>query len=271
MITQRLCQDWQKSRASYEDAFMKAADLHTKRIRDLKTEDYQQIIDDLIKRGLSRSLCEKQRLLFSQICQYAMKQDIIDKNYAQFLELPSKGEAKTRILTAEEIQRITDMTSDPIHGSTAKITLVLCYTGMRINELLLMERENVHLNERYMIGGEKTAAGRNRTIPIHRDIMPYIAEWLDGNETKWLLHTSAGTAKNDDNVRKAFRKLMKACHIEGVTPHTCRHTAATNLVAAGVRPEIIKQIWGHSDFSMTVNRYTHTKAEDLINGIDLLI
>ncbi len=308
----------EKSRASYEDAFLKAAELHPKRIRDLKTENYQQIIDNLVKRGLSRSLCEKQRLLFSRICQYAMKQDIIDKNYAQFLELPSKGEAKTRILTAEEIQRITAMASDPIHGNTAKITLVLCYTGMRINELLLMERDNVHLSERYMVGGEKTAAGRNRTIPIHRDIIPYIAEWLDGNETKmerdnvhlserymvggektaagrnrtipihrdiipyiaewldgnetkWLLHTSAGTAKNDDNVRKAFRKLMKACHIEGVTPHTCRHTAATNLVAAGVRPEIIKQILGHSDFSMTVNRYTHTKAEDLIHGIDLLV
>ena len=187
------------------------------------------------------------------------------------MELPSKGEAKTRIMSSEEIQQITSMVSDPIYGSTAKITLVLCYTGMCINELLLMERENVHLSERYMAGGEKTAAGRNRIIPIHRDIMPYIAEWLNGNETKWLLHTSAGTAKNDDTVRKAFRKLIKICHIEGVMPHTYRHTAATNLVAAGVRPEIIKQILGHSDFSMTINRYTHTKAEDLVHGIDLLV
>lgn len=260
----------QKSRSSYEDAFAKAADLHPRRIRDLKTEDYQQVIDSLVQRGLSRSLCEKQRLLFSKLCQYAMKQDIIDKNYAQFLELPSKGEAKTRVLSDEEIGRIRSMLDDPKLGPTAEIALVLCYSGMRINELLQMERENVHLADRYMVGGEKTDAGRNRTIPIHREIVPIIEKWMDGNSTRWLLHTSAGTAKDADNVRKAFRSLMKACEISGVTPHTCRHTAATKMVAAGVRPEIIKQILGHSDFSMTVNRYTHTQPADLVKGIDLI-
>lgn len=259
-----------KSRQSYEDAFAKAADLHSRRIRDLKTEDYQQVIDSLVQRGLSRSLCEKQRLLFSKLCQYAMKQDIIDKNYAQLLELPSKGEAKTRVLSDEEIERIHGMLCDPKLGPTAEIALVLCYSGMRINELLQMERANVHLADRYMVGGEKTDAGRNRTIPIHREIIPIIAKWMDGNTTSWLLHTSAGTAKDADNVRKAFRSLMKACEISGVTPHTCRHTAATKMVAAGVRPEIIKQILGHSDFSMTVNRYTHTQPADLVKGIDLI-
>lgn len=259
-----------KSRQSYEDAFAKAADLHSRRIRDLKTEDYQQVIDSLVQRGLSRSLCEKQRLLFSKLCQYAMKQDIIDKNYAQLLELPSKGEAKTRVLSDEEIGRIRGMLGDPKLGPTAEIALVLCYSGMRINELLQMERANVHLADRYMVGGEKTDAGRNRTIPIHREIIPIIAKWMDGNTTSWLLHTSAGTAKDADNVRKAFRSLMKACEISGVTPHTCRHTAATKMVAAGVRPEIIKQILGHSDFSMTVNRYIHTQPADLVKGIDLI-
>lgn len=259
-----------KSRQSYEDAFAKAEDLHSRRIRDLKTEDYQQVIDSLVQRGLSRSLCEKQRLLFSKLCQYAMKQDIIDKNYAQFLELPSKGEAKTRVLSDEEIGRIRGMLGDPKLGPTAEIALVLCYSGMRINELLQMERENVHLADRYMVGGEKTDAGRNRTIPIHREIVPIIAKWVDGNSARWLLHTSAGTAKDADNVRKTFRSLMKACCIEGATPHTCRHTAATKMVAAGVRPEIIKQILGHSDFSMTVNRYTHTQPADLVKGIDLI-
>ena len=259
-----------KSRQSYEDAFAKAANLHQKRVRDLKAEDYQEVIDNLVQRGLSRSLCEKQRLLFSKLCQYAMKQDIIDKNYASLLELPTRGEAKTRVLSDEEIGRIRGMINDSRLGPTAEIAVVLIYTGMRINELLQMERENVHLADRYMIGGEKTEAGRNRAIPIHREIAPIIERWMNEGESHWLLHTAAGTAKDADNVRKSFRSLMKACGIEGVTPHTCRHTAATKMVAAGVRPEIIKQILGHSDFSLTVNRYTHTQPEDLVKGIDLV-
>lgn len=90
------------------------------------------------------------------------------------------------------------------------------------------------------------------------------------SETDWLLPSATGTPRDDSKVRKAFQFLMRACGIQGVTPHTCRHTAATNMVATGIRPEIVKQILGHSDFSTTVNLYTHTSAVDLVSGIDLL-
>jgi len=257
-----------KSQTSYENAFERAKALHNRRIRDLKTEDYQQVIDGIVADGLSRSLCEKQRLLFSQLCQYAMKQDIINKNYAQLLELPPSGKAKTRVISDEELERIGLYTSDPKLGFVAKATIALCYTGMRINELLRMRREDVHLQQRYMIGGEKTDAGRDRMIPIHHEALPIIQEWMEGNDTEWLVHTAAGGVIDDSHFRRSFRALMAACGIKGVTPHTCRHTAATKMVSAGLRPEIVKQILGHTDFSLTVNRYTHTPVQELLDAVE---
>ena len=53
--------------------------------------------------------------------------------------------------------------------------MVLLYTGMRIDELLSMRCENVHLKEHYMQGGEKTEAGKNRIIPILDPIYKIIA------------------------------------------------------------------------------------------------
>jgi len=255
-------------RASYDLAYSKAEPLHKRRIMELKTEDYQTIIDALVRQGKSRSLCEKQRQLFSQLCQYAMQQDIIDKNYASFLVLPTSRDPKTRVISDAEIKAIRSMSEDKRLGETAKIALVLIYTGMRINELLTLKTADVHLKERYVVGGEKTSAGRNRSIPLAEEILPYIAEWMDGNAGQYLLHTATGSPKDHNNVRKSFGSLMKRLGIEGVTPHTCRHTAATRWVEQGLPPEIIKQILGHASFATTADRYTHTDISALVAAVD---
>ena len=155
---------------SYRNAYNKAEPLHRRRIAELKTEDYQAIIQQIADAGGSRSLCEKQRQLFSQLCQYAIHQDIIHTNYATALSLPSPSAPKTRVLSAAEVSAIWGMANDSRLGETAKIALVLVYTGMRLNELLTVRRDDVHLAEGYLIGGEKTEAGRRRVIPIHPDV-----------------------------------------------------------------------------------------------------
>ena len=150
----------------YELAYAKAAPLYDRQLRDLKAADYQQVIDQMVEKGLSRSSCEKQRTLFSQICEWAMAQDIINKNYAMLLQLPAATGKAERTLTAQEIEQISGRQDDPKLGQTAQIAMVLLYTGMRIDELLSMRCDDVHLKERYMQGGEKTEAGKNRIIPI---------------------------------------------------------------------------------------------------------
>lgn len=255
-----------KAQYSYTSAFEKSAALHNQKIADLKTIDYQAVIDSL--KG-SRSLAEKQRQLFSQLCQYAIKQDIIDRNYAAFLVLPPPTAVKNRILTSEEIQRIAAMTTDKRLGETAKITLALVYSGMRIGELLQLKKCNVHLEHRYVIGGEKTAAGRDRRIPIHKAVLPYYAEWMDA-PGEWLLSSANGNPRSTDNLRKSFNSLMRKLDIKDVTPHTCRHTAATFMARDGVPTETIKMILGHADYATTANRYTHIDINTLVCGIDMI-
>ena len=255
-----------KAQSAYSGSFIRAQALHSQKMRDLKTADYQTIIDSM--HGMSRSSCEKQRQLFSQLCKYAMQQDIIDKNYAQFLLLPKAAEAKDRILSDQEIRLIWTMQNDKRLGDTARIALALIYTGFRINELLHLQREDVHLQEGYVIGGEKTDAGRDRIVPIHPDVMPIFEDWMQQHiESQWLLPSANDNARSSDTVRKSFNSLMHKLGIEGVTPHSCRHTAATIMTNDGVPTDTIKRILGHTDYAFTSNRYTATNVSALVDGI----
>ena len=94
--------------------------------------------------------------------------------------------------------------------------------------------------------------------------MPYITTWLAGNDTEYLIPSKYGLPRDHNNVRKSFNSLMARLSIEGVTPHTCRHTAATKFAASGLPPEITKQILGHADITTTLNIYTHPDIQSLI-------
>lgn len=257
-----------KGQQSYALAYAAAEPLHARSIADLGTSDYQSIIDSLVAAGRSRSTCEKQRQLFSQLCQWAMTRDVIDKNYAQFLDLPAGAAKKTRVFSDMEVALIWTMEDDTRLGDTARIALILIYTGMRINELLLMRRENVHLAERYMVGGEKTEAGRDRPIPIDSCILPLIEHFLEGNTTEWLIPSANGNPRDHNTVRKSFRSLMDKLGIQDVTPHTCRHTAASRWAAQGVPIQSVKEILGHSSIQTTSDIYTHVDPASLVRALD---
>lgn len=264
-----------KGKDSYERAFNAAASIHKRPIRELKTEDYQEIINALADAGLSRSTCEKQRQLFSQLCKWAMSNDIISTNYVEGLRLPAASPKKERTLTDEEIAEIRDVAEDK--GSrlklTAEMSLVLVYTGMRIDELLSIRREDVYLADGYLIGGEKTDAGRQRTIPILEPIRMILADWmLNSIGQELLLPTSNGKKKDINAVEHSFRRLMEVCGInkkdtpkdQRVTPHSLRRTAATRLVEGKAEPTAVQAILGHADFSTTADYYTAHSKEYLL-------
>lgn len=255
----------------YELAYSRAEPLYKRQMRDLKADDYQQIIDQMVAKGLSRSSCEKQRTLFSQICEWAMAQDIINKNYASLLQLPAASKKQERTLTTQEISTISSYQEDEKFGQTAQIAMVLLYTGMRIDELLSMRCDNVHLKERYMVGGEKTESGKNRIIPILDPIYKIIAFWMLESGCELLIPSKTGTKLDKRNVATKFRKLCDVCGIEGVHPHTLRHTASSKMVENGLQPTAVQAILGHKNFSTTANKYiSHNDPEYLLNEMQKL-
>lgn len=253
---------------SYERAYRKAESLWDRPIRDLVTDDYQTIINELVKAGLSRSMCEKQKQLFSQLSKWAMSNGIISHNFAEELLLPPAPKKKNLVIKKNEIDKIKAI-SDDRHdkmNEIAKIVIVLYYTGMRIDELLTLRRDDVDLKNGYLIGGEKSDAGRERTIPILEPIKLILGDWMLESIGNELLLPSKRTGKKRSysGVRIAFKQLMRRCGIsEEAVLHTMRHTATTRLVEGKAEPTAVQAIIGHADFATTANYYTSHDSEYL--------
>lgn len=258
------------AKASYKAAWGRLS-MHAKeRVSDLKTSHYQMVIELIKEQGFQRDTCEKARSLISNLCKFAMQDDIIDKNYADGLMLPAKTHTQKRNFTDEEILTLFYNDED----RDARIVLCLIYSGLRESELFKMEKENVYLEKRYMKGGSKTTAGKERIIPIRNEIIKYITEFYETpSNSKYLIPSPLGTKYDRSNfIKRNFYPLLDRLKInykdeEGnniLTPHRTRHTFVEGNIKAGVKPEVLTKIVGHSNFSTTVDKYDKYTDVDYI-------
>ena len=169
-----------------------------------------------------------------------------------------------RPFTPEELQILWQNSDD----FTVKIALILCYTGLRPIELLKMKNSDVHLAEKYMRGGVKTAAGKNRVIPIAEKILPFISEMYNP-QNEFLITQSGKPIKYQNFLQKNWRKneILKSLPAKHL-PHDGRHTCATLMDDAEVPLKIRQLILGHSSKDITNRVYTHKTIQQLIDAIN---
>lgn len=254
-----------KSIKAYKTAFGHLEKLHTSKMRDIRASDVQIIVDEMSDKV---DACKKIRVLYSQLCKYAMSLDIISQNYSQFIKIKSKEKKEKEVFTIDEIRLLQDNQGN----DTAKIILILIFSGLRIGELFDITTDNVYLqdNPPRMIGGKKTEAGTDRLIPIHSAIVDFIRYFYDKNG-KYLICNNKGGRMDEKNFReREYYPLLKLLKIQKKTPHCTRHTFATMLQAKGAKPEDMIKVIGHTDYKTTTENYIHQNIDTLYEMIELL-
>lgn len=232
--------------------------LYNKRMKDIRILELQNFINSLsyLSTGTLKNLKSFIRMLFKD----AMEMDIISKDYSEFIKLPRhKPKIERKVFTNEEIALLWENVNELEY---ADVILILIYTGMRINELLKLPKENVNLEENIIIGGSKTEAGKNRVIPIHPKIIPLIIKRME-NKTEYLIPNRRKSNYYEyNNFRtKEFMAIMKQLGMEH-TIHDTRHTFATMISDVSDNESAITGIIGHTNINMT-KRYTHTSIEKM--------
>lgn len=257
----------EKSKDMYAGAWKKLEAFGNRKMRYVRTADYQAAIDALA--GKSRSLKNQVRVLCSQLCKWAQSNDIIPRNYAETLDVGKNTTREKEIFTPQERDAIAAAaSSDP----AARIVMILIYSGLRINELFGVRKADVHLDGQtpHMIGGEKTDAGRDRMIPIALPVLHHVRALMQ-EPGEYLVSNAQGGRKSYHNFReREYYPLLERLGLPKRTLHTTRHTFASMMVEAGARPEDLQKIMGHTDYSVTANVYNHANAEQLTRAIRLL-
>lgn len=254
----------EENKKGYKWAYAKSKQLHQRRMRDLRTHDFEMVMSE-VSSGYSMQI--RLRTLWNQMCKYAMENDIIEKNYAQFVATKDKMPETTRTAISEE--DIEKIWAEADKGNQdAKIAIVFIYTGLRARELLDMEKINVDVPGRIMIGGMKTAAGKNRRIPIHKAILPIVEEFME-TEGPWLVCRSGGKPISYSSwYQHHWTPLMETIGAE-YTTHYTRHTFATMMAEAGIEEDVRRLILGHA-IPGTTARYTHYSNDIILAAIEKL-
>ena len=178
---------------SYVNSYKRCKPLYNLIFRDIKTPQLQSLINDLNCSKGTKSITKK----------YAIEMEILATNRAEHIKLPKESKHKEiNIFTGYDIKKLWDN----IKIDWVKYILIMIYTGMRIEETVELKKENVDLQEEFIHGGNKTRKGKNRSIPIHKDIVEIIKELYENSPTDYLIYNDKWIFRKKKNENKPLRK-----------------------------------------------------------------
>lgn len=244
-----------KRRLILEGAYSSCAALHSEYWKDIGIKEMQAVVNSMPENYYPR---KNVKSLLNALGEYAIVTGRSDKTFAQYIKLPPEPIPEKTPFTLEEVDLLwADYNSG--HDFTGTI-LIMLYTGMRCGEMMKMNPANIHLDEGYMMGGSKTAAGRAGEIIIIDLIKPLVDKLL----------LNGGLERTSDTAyRKKFDAALKRAGCRPHTPHECRHTTATLLAKAGVQPAIIQSIMRHTKYSQSAE-YTHIDRSTKLAALNQL-
>ena len=244
---------------THKAAYNHCSPLYNLPMLEIRLFHLQRLIDTC---GLKYPSRERIKNLCQMLFAYAIRYEVVKENPVQYVDLGVKEEKEEihKPFTPEELDVLWNHLDIP----WVDTILILCYTGMRFGELLKMRTEDVHLEERYMIGGSKTDAGKNRIIPIHHRILPLIGRYYT-RDLETLLPKMNSTTYN-----RRFKKAIASVGLPPHLTHDCRHTFASRMDAAGANIRATKAIMGHTGGDVTDKVYIHKALDELLKNVELI-
>lgn len=241
----------------YKAAFRKLESIHSLTLPSIRTAHLQPLLS-----RETHANAKNMKLIVGIVFREGIKREIVKEDISSLLDLPKKGESKTKKpFTKEEI----DLMWEHVGRKEADMILILLYTGMRVSELFELKTENIDFERRVMIGGMKSDAGIDRMIAIHRRIEPIMKRVIG---EKYLFTSPRGKKYLYSNEGYHLNKFMKAMGLDH-TMHETRHTFISQCDRLGLNKVSVKKMVGHSTGKdLTEDVYTHKNADDLVGLID---
>lgn len=246
--------------------------IYDRPINNITLADLQFVFDnDGSKNGTQVHM----KVLCSKIFEYAVIHQFIsrDDDYTSYIKIADyKQSTKHFAFDIEEIKKLQSADTPEAH-----LLLIYIYTGLRVGELLHINRDNIHIDEKcdddgterlisYIVTGSKTAAGKNRIVPIHNDIKQFVIDELIEKE-KRLIDVSYEWGFNK-NIMPMINNMLNTNH----TMHDTRVTFASLCQLYKVDVYARKKILGHKLKDITFDIYTTASKNRLwteVNKIKL--
>ena len=252
------------------------------KVRELRAEDVEQLLDAKAGEGLARSSLVKLHSYLGQAYDAGVRRRLVGWNPARVAVVPeARSRREGRALTASEARALLRAAEGERLGAWVMVALTMALRPGEVSGLtwdvidlsqgrIIVHRSLGWVGRRPELKSPKTKRLRTLAIPqstidaLRDHRRRQIEERLLAGPlwpTQWeelVFTTQNGTPVDPSNLRRLVAHLAIDAGVEGrVTPYDLRHTATSLLSASGVAPELLADLLGHVDTRMVFRHYRH--------------
>lgn len=181
-----------------------------------------------------------------------------------YIEVPRQPPPRERWLSRDEAERLQNA-AQAFH---VKVFLaVALYTAARSGAVLELTWDRVDLAGGLIDLGVAPGGKGRGIVPIADVLRPVLMEAWEARTSRYVVERGG---KPVASVKTGVRAAARRAGLEGVTPHTLRHTAATWMAMAGIPMEQIARLMGHATYRVTEKVYAKYSPDYLRGAIAAL-
>lgn len=240
------------------------------RLFDLKLDHFQRVCDES---GRNRPTLMKLKGTLGLMYNYAVRHEILPREKRDMIRYINIKAGNPNAYNREPFskEQIDQLWAHISIDEYMTVVLILIYTGLRIGELLNLEKTDIHLDDRWFFVRESKTESGIREVPIADKIVPLFEHWMrkdcdhlicDPNNTLFI-----GKTGYNNYYYTYWIPLMRQLDMHH-RPHDTRHTCISLLVEAGIDDRIIKKIVGHKGQGVTETVYTHIELPLKLEAIN---
>jgi len=268
------------------------------RLQNLRPQHVEQMLGDMERSGASGTMRQKSRGVLHKALKQALRWRLVATNACEAVDKPRTSHKPMKVLDAEQTRQFLE---EAKFDRLRALYVLALATGMRQGELLGLQWEDVHLDERslsvrhtltrtygkareegktFELTEPKTDAGRRRidlpnvavrALKEHRAHM--LAEGLRASPFVFCSIDGKPLVKGNV-VNRSFRPILKRANLPNIRFHDLRHTAATLMLKCNVHPKIVQSTLGHANVAITLNVYSHvlpTMQREAADKLDAIL
>ena len=243
---------------------------------EVSLDTLQQLLKQLNDTGIAQSSQRRMIAGWRLFFKHLVVEDAMKDSPAEMLDLPIRPNHLPDVLSDEDITKIqsTFDLSLPDQYRNNVIIEVLYGCGLRVSELVNLKMSNIYADEQVLqIIGK---GNKERWVPINSHALDMLEMYIHNvrshydiksGEEKFVFINRLGRHLSRNYVFMFLKQAVENAGLnKHVSPHSLRHSFATELVENGADLRAVQEMLGHESIS-TTEIYTHLTRDALRNTI----
>ena len=252
----------EKTLAYYQNTIEAMLSSIEKTAQQITTDDLRQYLTMYqVQRGSSKVTIDNIRRILSSFFSWLEDEDFIVKSPVRRIHKVKTAKVVKDTYTDEALELMRDNCTT--ERDLALIDL-LASSGMRVGELVTLNREDINFNERECVvigkGNKERLVYFDARTKIH--LQNYLDHRTDGNPALFVTLKAPYHRLMIGGVETRLRELGKRLNIPKVHPHKFRRTMATTAIDKGMPIEQVQQLLGHQKIDTTMH-YAMVKQQNV--------